>query len=213
MKKLLFTLALACLAVATAQAAPYSYSKSTQGWYIASNIGIGLISDPDVSANNGLLPGSGEADTDPGFGITFGGGYEYNNMRFELEYSHRVNDGSITNATGILTNGTDAEYSFNSFMFNFLYDFYLTDAVYWYNGLGLGFSRVKFETNRGDDTATVLAWQLMTGIGYDLTENVALTFGYRLFTTRDPDFNIGGWNYDAETPFVNTLELGVRYNF
>lgn len=213
MKKAFFAIALACASLTLAHAAPYTYSKSTQGWYISANVALGMATDPDVSASGF---GSGEADTELGFGTAIAGGYEWDHYRLEFEYSHRFNNGEIANPTiagagGI--GGQGADYRFNSFMLNFLYDFYLTDDVYWFNGGGIGFSRVKFETTGGSDYNTVFAWQLMTGLGLDVTENVALTLGYRLFTTRNPDVDILGTTYEAETPFINSIELGIRYNF
>lgn len=202
----LLTVILGVVALSWAHASPYSYTPSNRGWYISGAFGLGIPSDPDYS----IAGGQAEVDTDLGFAGAFAVGYDWNHLRFELEYSYRQNDGKLNGATGVgLANGQQADFEFHSLMFNMLYDFYLTDSVYWYNGVGLGISFVDLSTTGGSADEAVFAWQLMTGVGFDITHNVALTLGYRLFTTRDLNVSIA----NADTPFINALELGIRYNF
>lgn len=208
MKKSFLALFISLAACAAAYAAPVSYANSNAGWYAAGNLSMGMATDPDVRAT-GL--GNGEIDTDIGMGIALAGGYEMGNFRIEGEYSFRQNAGNSANMPLLVDQSLD--FRFHSFMVNVYHDFYLTDEVYWFNGFGLGVSFVKLKAPGGDDRDSVLAWQLMTGFGYDLTENIALTFGYRLFTTRDPSFNINNSIYQADTPIINSLEVGIRYNF
>ena len=215
------------------QAAPYSYSESTQGFYVSATGGLGLASDPDLGLSIPAVPidASGETDTDLGFGASAAFGYEINHFRFELEYSYRQNDGEIAGfPVGPLNpDGVTHDLSFHNLMLNVLYDFYLTDTVYWYNGGGIGVAFVKGDvegtttngtTVSGDDRSAAFAWQLMTGFGYDITQNVALTLGYRIYSTSSADLNFDLPNIpnadvdaDVDTPFINAFELGVRYNF
>ena len=208
MKKALLTLLVGLAGCVLAQAAPYTYTQSNEGWYVAGNLSMGTATNPDISISPA---GTGEIDTDLGYGIALAGGYEWDGLRLELEYAFRHNDGNIKNNTAMANQ--NANFAIHSLMVNALYDYYLTDEVYWYNGMGLGLAFAKLSSPGGSDSDTVLAWQMMTGIGYDLTENIAITFGYRLFTTRDPDLTIGGNRYNTETPIISSVELGMRYNF
>lgn len=226
MKKLLTLIALSTLLIhASLTASPYSYSggDSRDGFYISAITGAGIPTDGDMDSTN-LTPNiNGEVKHDVGFGIAAAIGYSWNNFRFELEYAYRQNDGDFQNANiaGIPVvglNGTSADLDFHGVMFNVLYDLYLTNDLYWYNGGGIGVSFIKAKTSsalllNNNDSQTEFAWQIMTGLGYNLTENIALTLGYRLFSTTDPEFDFGNAKIEVETPFINSIEAGVRFNF
>ncbi len=190
-------------------AAPFSYSQSMQGWYMSGTAGLGLPSDSDYSNNIG----SGSVSSDLGFGVAAALGYEVGNFRIEAEYAYRKNDGDIESFNGVAVSGKKADLSFHAIMVNLLYDFYLTDSVYWYNGGGAGVSFTNVKTQFGSDDDTVFAWQLITGLGFDISNNVSLTFGYRIFKALDSNYTLANTAVKTENPFINSLEMGIRYNF
>jgi opacity protein-like surface antigen len=57
------------------------------------------------------------------------------------------------------------------------------------------------------------AVQLMAGLGYDISPKATLTFGYRYFTTTDPDFALAGPGF-FETEFnSHDFLFGARFRF
>jgi OmpA-OmpF porin, OOP family len=80
----------------------------------------------------------------------------------------------------------------------------------------LGFAVVNVEEDLGftaDESDLVGAFQLMAGVGFDISPRATLTFGYRYFTTTDPSYNlpISG---PFETEFTShDFLVGARFRF
>lgn len=107
-----------------------------------------------------------------------------------------------------------------SLMANGYADIALSRTLDWYIGAGIGAARIKGDiagsgTISGitytldSDTDWVFAWQLMTGIGWQVAEPATVTLGYRLWNTEDPEFELG----EFESPLIHTVEIGVRFDF
>ena len=86
-----------------------------------------------------------------------------------------------------------------------------------YVGGGLGFAVANLEQDffgiTADDSDLVAAYQLMAGLGYEISPKATLTFGYRYFTTADPSFQlpISG---PFETEFTShDFLFGARFRF
>jgi outer membrane autotransporter protein len=88
-----------------------------------------------------------------------------------------------------------------------------------YIGGGIGLANVSANeisiagTDVVDDSDTVFAYQVGTGVAYSLTQNFSLTLDYRYFATSDPKLtDEAGGDLEAEVSNHSIL-AGVRYGF
>jgi len=176
-----------------------------QGMYLSGNIGFGIRPDADFNG------GPDQFDNDPAFVVNGAIGVELNpTIRIEGEIGLHANTAD--------QGGTGIDWTFTtvSFMGNGYIDFPMPSPFRPYVGAGLGFAVVYLEEDLGftaDDSDLVAAFQLMAGIGYEISPKATLTFGYRYFTTSDPSFVL---------PFSGTFEtefsshdflFGARFRF
>ena len=187
------------------QATPYQYSDQHSGIYLASSGGI-LLATYEWASTGAIR---GNLKPKLGHMVSVSVGYEWRNIRIEVEYAFRSNHGELHSTNVAAFDNSDADYRINALMINTFYDFYITDSVYWYNGIGLGTAWVKLRAFGRENRANTFAWQVRSGVGYDVSEHVAVFLGYRLFSTSKAQFN----GFKLETPFFSTFEFGVRYNF
>lgn len=208
MKKAPFVALFALFASSLATyASPYSFAN-TDGYYLTARAGISLASDAEYDTSAGR---NGDIGFNGGFNGSFSfGHYLTDAWSIELEYSYRAHDIDQLGGTG-----NNGDMSFNSIMFNAQYDVALSYDLYWYVGLGLGVSFTDFKDGRTgrNDNDVVFAYQFLTGFGYQIDQNWALVFGYRMFSTFDHDYSIGGANYDVDAPFLHIFEAGLKFTF
>lgn len=137
------------------------------------------------------------------------------NISMEIEYAYRSADFTVRDRDeGDQANG---DTSANAFMFNALYVFDgmgATGAVQPYLGGGIGGANV--ETSVGGqnfDADTLLAYQLIGGVGYELNPNVSLYAEGRWFQTESGKFDgPGSERFDGEFETFDLL-VGMRYVF
>ncbi|MDA8870508.1 outer membrane beta-barrel protein [Rhizobiaceae bacterium] len=92
-----------------------------------------------------------------------------------------------------------------------------------YVGAGLGVARVEFDKlgvqvagsplTALDTDAYGFAWQIGAGVGYDLTDNIALELGYRLSGIQGLDFGAVDGTVSRDQFLSHTVTTGVRYSF
>lgn len=155
----------------------------------------------------------GETDNS-GFDLAFDTGYAFgalvgydmgNQIRLEGEVTYRAND--MDNLAGIPVVG---EMSSTAFMANLYYDFATGGSWAPYVGGGLGAASVNFDS-AVDVSETVLAYQFIGGVGYDITPSMVLAFDYRYFGVDTPSF---GGAVPFEQEYSNsTFMFGVRSSF
>jgi len=190
-------LVLLIAAQAWAQARP-------QGLYLSGNIGFGIRSDSKLTGS------AGEFDNDPAFVINGALGIRLKqNFRVEGEIGYHLNAADRT------SNGQDFNFSVISFMGNAYFDIPTQSPLTPYLGAGLGFgiaggSEDSFDTS---DSDLVGAFQLMAGVGYDISPKATLTFGYRYFTTTDPDFVLAGPGFFETEYSSHDFLFGARFRF
>jgi OmpA-OmpF porin, OOP family len=106
-------------------------------------------------------------------------------------------------------------------MANAYLDFPIGMQITPYVGAGIGAAHIRARNvaapvffSRTNDSDTVLAYQAMAGIGFQVAPQVHLTAGYRFFETGRPGFtdDIGG-SYRINRPRAHLLEAGVRVEF
>lgn len=140
------------------------------------------------------------------------------NVSMEIEYAYRRADVAITDRDDDdASSRANGDTSANAFMFNALYVFDgmgATGAIQPYLGGGIG--AVNVETSvpgQNYDADTLLAYQLIGGVGYELNPNVSLYAEGRWFQTESGKFDgPGGDTYDGEFETFDLL-VGVRYVF
>ena len=142
-----------------------------------------------------------DIDYDAGFGISGAIGYDWGNVRTELELVSRSNDMDIT--AGAVTLGGDIDSL--ALMGNLYYDQHNSSDFTPYIGVGLGAVDV-------DGFDTVFAYQAMGGVTYTIDKQNEVFVGYRYFgaETVDDTQVAGGVEFDYES---HNAEIGYRIRF
>ena len=187
---------------------------------------------PYASADEGLYlrlaAGGGHVDEDSYGDFDFELGYvgsaaigynwffpeSFADVRVEVEGAYRYND--IDEYDGVSADGQTEAFSA---MLNGYLDFRTTLPFVPYVGFGIGATRVKHEDDGAggtvpviDDHDTVFAYQVMGGINFDLSDNLAVGAEYRFHETEKFQFvyNTGGTftrDYNHHSVLV-TLTVG-----
>ncbi len=210
------------LAVASAVllAAPSLAFANDQGWYVRGNVGYGVVTDVDfVGDLSGDVEGEGNAAVSLGVGYEFG-----NNWRVELDASQLWNDlGAISQA-----GNTFSSMRLTTGMLNAIYDF--SDFGSWepYVGAGIGITRARLSAGAYslptanlpqnsptcpgsnactfDNADTGVAWQLLAGLGYKISDNLTWDTQYRYLNVGDLDYV--GLGQNLSLPIAPNSTLG-----
>jgi opacity protein-like surface antigen len=140
------------------------------------------------------------------------------NVSMELEYAYRSADVTFTDRDDDDESGrANGDTSADAFMVNALYVFDgmgATGAVQPYLGGGIGGANVEVSAGGQDfDADTLLAYQVIGGVGYELNPNVSLYAEGRWFQTESGKFDgPGGDSFDGEFETFDLL-VGLRYVF
>lgn len=192
MKKVLFAVvALALSAGALADA----------GVYVQGDLGVSRV---------GVSEDDGEKSSKSGFSPRLSVGYDFgNNIRAALDYTHykgekyteQYIDGPVSGKTKL-----------NSIGVSVFYDFPVHEQVKPYVGARMGFNRFSGEivNNYGSEkySATKTGLGVILGVGYNVTENVALDAGYRYNHWGKYDDDYGSFKLHS-----HELSAGVRVKF
>ena len=152
----------------------------------------------------------GESVTAKGFSPRLSGGYDFGDFRVAADYTHyksHKESGRISSSTNY-----DAKAKFQSFGVSAIYDINLQSPVKPYVGARLGLNRISYsddfrstgyhETESFRKTKAGVG--VMAGVGYDITQNVALDAGYR--------YNHWG-KFDGLKVHSHEVSAGVRVKF
>ncbi len=225
-------------------AIPTLASADDSGWYVRGNVGYGVITDVDLAGDLvGDVEGEGNVAASLGLGYEFG-----NNWRLELDATQLWNDmGAISQA-----GNTSSDMRITTGMLNAIYDF--SDFGDWqpYVGAGIGLARANlsafahsqpngavqvnsptcpgWNTCGFSDVDNGIAWQLLAGLGYKISDNLIWDTQYRYLDVGKLDFdgfaqdlvnsstpgvfgNISNINSTARGAGSHTLMTGLRYRF
>lgn len=184
------------------------------GWYIAGSGNIVWHNDIEFKPKEG---GFTKFRYDVGPGMTAAIGVLLREWRIEIEGAYRKNDLrrlSIKTPTGIKASGrTSGNVRDFAMMLNGYWDILIPNSwwvVYVGGGVGVSCHRreaVDFTGFFAHRDQTLLAWQVMAGVSYEIVEHTFLTAGWRLFSTpkvRSPR------ERSDEIILVNNIEIGVR---
>ena len=192
MKKILATLvALSLPAVALAD--------DNRGFYVQGDVGHSTLKTND----------EGGKTSSKGFSPRLSAGYDFGDFRVAADYTHyktwkdHEQDSSHT---------LDSKIKLQSVGISAIYDFDLNSPVKPYVGARVGLNRFSYDDDyrRADYHATETFRKtktglgVMTGVGYDITQNVALDAGYR--------YNHWG-NFDGMKVHTHEVSAGVRVKF
>jgi len=184
-------------------------------WYVK---GFGGATWPSSFDSNLRESGSriGRIDVDYDTGYTLGlsfGAYVAPNVALEVEYAYRKIDFDADVRLDDGTRGSGSgDTKSNSVMINALYVFDglgATGQVQPYLGGGLGGAELDFDGSTSD---VVLAYQLIAGVGYDVTPNWTLLGEARWFGTQDGKVKSDGVATDLDLGTFDLL-IGASYNF
>jgi OmpA-OmpF porin, OOP family len=133
-------------------------------------------------------------------------------LALELEYSYLNPD--VTNSVRV-----EGDIKLNNFMFN-VFAKIPVGVIHPYWGFGLGFCRSDMSAQAaewlgGKDT-TSYAWQLLTGVEIDMTNNLAVDIGYRYFVTElefENDMEYEHGNHRDVDFHTSMVTLGLKFFF
>lgn len=195
----------------------YTPGIGDRGFYFAGGAGVVVSQESDLPDS---VIGTTKIHGETGFMIGGAAGYRFKrSMRAELELAYRRigwRDGE-NNSNRVSMEGTA---NLTSLMGNFLFDFDLGGPIRPYAGLGVGISILegdevsvagrRFSKISGD----ALAFQLIAGGAYRLSERIELTGDYRFQRTGRFEITDSA-NVKQEMSPVQThgFMLGMRYNF
>ena len=213
MKKRLFT----AVAVGAFLAAGPAFAD--EGWYVRGAVGYGGPGDTDVSGSlNGEISGESNWREAVALGYSWADGF-----RLEGELAHRYND---TGAIGAFEHSL-SDFQIWSVMANAIFDFNPDGAYHPYIGAGLGLGDVSgtltgFSAGTtpinptpadyviAQDSDNPLVWQILAGIGWDLTEQLTLDTEYRYFSAASTDY---APNVSVDNLSGHEAWIGLRYAF
>ncbi|NEQ44854.1 MAG: porin family protein [Leptolyngbya sp. SIOISBB] len=219
-----------------AQAAPVR--QSTSGWYVAlapevvfgydidldgDDVTIPVVPAPGLPPiGTATVPVDVSIDTDTGFGINGAVGYRFDNVRAEFEVGYNNNSVDSITVNDVDTS-VDGDIGNWKFLINGYYDFPTNSRFSPYLGGGIGVAILSANDvsatvpNLGevdiDDSSASFLFQFKAGAGYDITETLNAFLGYRLMGIPGQSFEVLDADLDADTLFIHSLQLGVRYEF
>jgi opacity protein-like surface antigen len=210
------TARLVMLAALAAVAAGGAAAQDARGFYLKGFGGFSQLQGDDLELG-GSLRGSSAVDYELGYVTGAAVGYAYSErLAFEVEYAYRTGDARGFD-DGIARSG---DYASTVVMANAIWTFApVADGVAPYLGAGLGAAtEIDFDleggsvaeefSGRGD-----FAFQVMGGVGWDLTETWRLGAEIRYFDAGTPSLE-GRRNAKLEARY-NTLEglVALSYRF
>lgn len=205
MKKILVTAAaLAVLSV------PMSSMAADNSVYVSGNIGVGMATDSDID-NMPERAGTAKMTLDAGFLGTGAVGYDFAGpFRAEAEYGWQKNDIDTLSYSNRFGNFNQGDLKTQTIMANAFYDVDTGSPWSPFVGAGIGWAKVDLNTPAlpFGDNDDVFAYQLMAGVAYNVSENLAIDAQYRFFGTQDA--TIQGADFSMNS---NDLMLGIRYSF
>ena len=223
------------LAVSTAilMAVPsLATAHDDEGWYLRGNLGYGIHTEPELSGGLNSNVHDDSLQSEGNIAGTLGVGYQFgNNWRVEVDADTLWTDlGSISQL-----DGTSAKLRTNSLMLNAIYDFDNFGDWQPYVGAGAGIIRADADIfahdflnpflstnpacpgprtiNQGESCSvneqdTGVGWQLLAGLGYDISENLKWDTHY---TYQDASgFDLDGVRTNGVSGAINPFEAELN---
>ena len=239
-------LLIAAAASALMAAPSLASAQDNAGWYLKGAAGYGIGTDIDIT--DAIV---GDAEAEGNVAGNLGVGYDFgNNWRLELDGTTMWNDyGAISQQPS-----TSADLRTEAVMLNALYDFDDFGKFAPYVGAGVGVVRSETSLFSSDfpnaagnvrtvnptcigarvsndafgcsfeDTDLSLGWQLLAGLGYDITDKLTWDTNYRFLQAGDVDVagsfinaatgaSTNGLTAQIDDVGAHMLLTGFRYRF
>ncbi|MBF0179605.1 MAG: porin family protein [Magnetococcales bacterium] len=198
---------ISCLTLAFCLAGGAHAGESSKTPYVSLKVGAAVPKDNKTTT--GSLIFDNDATVSGAIGMVL-----QKSLRIELEGSHR----RFTTRLAKLNTGT--EYKVNghvehkALLANLYYDFPLTEALRFYlgGGAGMGLIDTKIDTITTGSTVIAFssqerdsgfAYQLGSGLTFNITERFATDFGYRFLVTHNNDDSLS----------MHEITAGLRYGY
>ena len=203
-------------AAALTLALPLTARAETPGFYIGGAAGSDFAIDGKASSG----PGSDTVRYSTGPTGLLNLGYDFGNIRAEVEGSYAHND--VSSTVGAPLWGAGGNIRTWGVLFNGFYD--IKTGTPWTpyigGGIGVGFVHASLSGTRPPGTAvglyngsdTAFAYQAIGGVSYALTPQLSLTADYRYFATTDATFTSNGTKWNVENA-NHIITAGVRWSF
>ncbi len=192
---------------------------NAQGWYAGA---FGSYSSAD-DIGFGTALGTVKTTFDRGTGLGLFVGYDFDGIRIEGDWSWREFSVEDHILGGAKLPGPTGEADSTSYMLNAFYDFNRDGTVQPYVGVGVGFTDVEVEKfgvapvpEVLNDQDSAFSYQIMAGLGFEISKTVALFVDYRFQSTSDLTVTVtpgaGGVSTDIDWD-VQDVAGGVRFSF
>ena len=196
-----------------------SLAHADEGWYVRSQGGASLLTSSELDDPTGILAALGtDINFDIGYDLSGALGYHWGLFRVEGEMTYAESDIDEVEVLGIEVNSSGDVNSLG-FMANVFKDFEISDVWQVNLGGGIGYAIVSINDASvvgiplADDEDSVFAYQLGTGIDYQMSPATTLSLDYRYFATLDPEFNaVDGSPFEAEYD-SHIIRLGGGISF
>lgn len=188
----------------------------TGGFYVKGFGGATWPQNQDFQLNSRTGGGSINSglNYDTGYLLGVAGGYNVTpNIAVELEYVYRNTDADVKNSGGV-----SATTESNAWMVNGVYKFSpvgATQQLIPYLGAGLGIADINVEdlgVTADVDSDYQLAYQLIGGIGYELTPNLTLNTEARFFGINNQTLENDDISFKSKYQTIDLL-IGATYSF
>jgi len=196
-----------------------AWAAAAQSYYLGAYGGAGIAHDSDTS-NSGVPGVSITVSSNIGYALGGFAGYEFGNgFRVEGELAYRRNSLDEQSALGT-TFQMQGDAATLALMANGIYEFQTGGSAFSpYIGAGIGMARFSLidagvvGSTPEDNDDTVLAYQLIAGIGYELSPTLTLFADYRLFGMANPEFTDSSGNAVKTEYLGSTVLIGLSRSF
>ena len=218
------------LALVLSMALPNIAAAEGNGMYLAPKFLMSFQNSGQIERSRALA-GSG---VDQYSQFTLGGalalGYDFwpqqmLPLRAELEFAMRGNNEKTWSDGGAAVRQVKGTWNSSTLFANLFWDFHNDSIMTPYVGAGLGmafnYAGYDFTDNAGnkfsgDERFTNFAWNVGTGVAFNINDHFAIDAGYRFVSLGYNDVKVssGGNNYNiGNRPYNNEFMLGLRYGF
>jgi len=190
-------------------------AASAQGFYLKGFGGWTIPQDNDFQLNDRTSGNDGDSglNYDSGYVLGAAAGYVIRpNVALEFEYAYRNSDATLKN-----TGGESGEAKSNAFMANAIYTFDgigPNGAFRPYLGAGIGAADQKLDNDGlgSLDGDYNFAYQVITGVAYDVTPNWTLNGEVRYFAIADQTVENADFGYKSTYKTFDAI-VGATYHF
>jgi opacity protein-like surface antigen len=204
MKKQIFTLAIATLALSAGAAHAGDWRSNL---YMKGGVGWNHANESEYT--------SGSTDFEEGYTVSGAIGYDFGAVRTELELAYRDNDVNDIYIGTTPQPNPGGDISSTAVMLNGYYDIPTGGAVTPYIGAGIGMAHVSANDfhvgtlSIGDETDDVFAYQGIAGANFAIDGGFSLFAEYKYFATSDVDIN----TTDSASYDNHSILAGFKYDF